>query len=204
MTSKLRLPDLKGIGIESISDADADLASFLSDCIPLHLLLFSINWDANSWIGIKSEFYIDLLLKAVSKVTKEVYFWCFDFSAKDLEQIIKAAHNSERLVFRFCCIHCSPGFGLCINLYNYNTKFLSFECWGSTEYKERTTDWKTDPSCFENIVDAIKNSGLKDSLQKVSIGLNQTLSKEKVQELFNNKGMSQITVTEEVQNPLSS
>ena len=53
-------------------------------------------------------------------------------------------------------------------------------------------------------MDAIKNSGLKDSLQKVSIGLNQTLSKEKVQELFNNKGMSQITVTEEVQNPLSS
>ena len=203
MTSKLKLPDLKGIRIESISDADADLTSFLSDCIPLHLLLFSINWDVNSWIGIKSEFYIDLLLKAVSKVTKEVYFWCFDFSAKDLEQIIKAAHNSERLVFRFCCIHCSPNldFG---STYNYNTKFLSFECWGSTAYKERTTDWKTDPSCFENIVDAIKNSGLKDSLQKVSIGLNQTLSKEKVQELFNNKGMSQITVTEEVQNPLSS
>ena len=68
----------------------------------------------------------------------------------------------------------------------------------------RTTDWKTDPSCFENIVDAIKNSGLKDSLQKVSIDYNQTLSKEKVQELFNSKGMSHITVTEENQIPLSS
>ena len=203
MTSKLRLPDLKGIGIDNISDADADLASFLGDCIPLQLLLFSINWNANSYIGIKSEFYIDLLLKAVSKVTKEVYLRCFDFSAKDLEQIIKAAHNSERLVFRSCCIHCSQDLDFASTC-NYNTKFLSFEYWGSTELKERTTDWKTDPSCFESIVDAIKNSGLKDSLQKVSIGNNQTLSKGKVQELFNSKGMSHITVTEEDQIPLSS
>ena len=197
------MSDLNGIQLNYISKADADLASFLSDCTPAHLCLLAANWYSNNNAGIKSEFYINSLSKAVSKVTKEVYFWCFDFSTINLEQIIKTAHNSERLVFRFCCIHCSPDldFG---STCDYNTKFLSFECWGQTDYIVRMSEWKTDPSCFENIVDAIKNSGLKDSLQKVSIGYNQTLSKEKVQELFNSKGMSHITVTEENQIPLST
>ena len=197
------MPDLNKIQINYISDADANIASFLNDCTPAHLRLLAVNWYSNNNTGIKSEFYINSLLKAVSKVTKEVYFWCFDFSTINLEQIIKAAHNSERLVFRFCCIHCSTDLDFEL-ICEYNTKFLSFECWGQTDNMVRTTDWKTDPSCFENIVDAIKNSDLKDSLQKVSIDYNQTLSKEKVQELFNSKGMSHITVTEENQIPLSS
>ena len=57
-----------------------------------------------------------------------------------------------------------------------------------------TTDWKTDPSCFSNIVDAIKNSGLRHSLTKLDISDNQTLNEGVVRKLLNANGMTNISV----------
>ena len=203
VTSRLRLPDLKGIRIDKISDTDADLASFLSDCTPTSLKLLAVNCSINSYTGIKSKFYVDLFSQAAARTTKEVYFNCIDFSAEDLQTVVRAAHNAERIVLSFCCIHCSSGLDFGVDL-SYNTKFLSFQEWGYTRFKERTTDWIADPSKFSLIVDAISKSGLKNSLEKLSISLNQTLSVSKVQEELSAKGMSHISVVEEDPNPFSS
>ena len=203
VTSKFRLPDLNGIRIEWISDnEDADLASFLSDYTPSQLRLLTINFCFNSYNSIKSKFYIYSFSKAVAKTTKEVYFTWIDFSAEDLQTVIRAARNAERIVFYFCCIHCSPDLDFGADL-SYNTKFLGFQQWGDMDIEERTTDWKEDPSCFSLIVDAIGSSGLKSSLLKVDIAYNMTLSKSKVQEEFNAKDMPHISVVEEFVNPLS-
>ena len=203
VTSRLRLPDLNRIRIDNISDADRDLASFLTNCTPVNLKLLTVNWDSNSNIGIKSKFYVDAFSGAAARTTKEVYFNCIDFSAKDLQTVIRAACNVERIVFNFCCIHCSSGLDFGADL-SYSTKFLSFQGWGSTKTKERTTYWKDDPSKFSLIVDSIGNSGLKTSLQKLSIAYNHTLSVSKVQDELNAKGMSHISVVQENVFPLTS
>ena len=192
VASRLRLPNLYWIWIDYISDADADLASFLSDCIPSSLHLFTINYHSISNIGIKSKFYVKAFSEVARRTTKEVFFYCIDFSAKDLQTVVRSACNSERIVFSFCCIHCSLGLDFGADL-SYNTKYLSFQSWGSMS-TERTTDWKVDPSKFSLIVDAICSSGLKTSLQKISIAYNETLSVTKIQEEMNIKGMSHISV----------
>ena len=200
--SKLRLPDLNGIQINYISDADADLASFLSYCTPARLKRLCINFYSNRIIRIKSKFYVDAFLKATRRTAKQVYFTCIDFSAEDLQTFFRAAHNTERIVFDFCWIHCSLGLDFGSDL-SYNTKFLSFQHWGNAN-AVRTTDWKADPSKFSLIVDAIASSGLKTSLEKLSIYYNPTLSTSKVQKELNAKGMSHISVVHEFTSPYSS
>ena len=76
-----------------------------------------------------------------------------------------------------------------------------FDC-GDTRYKERKSDWKSTPSCFKNIVEAISKSGLKDSLQQVDIYGNQTLKKDVLQAMFNELGMYHISVVEDFPSPI--
>ena len=203
VTSKLRLPDLKGIRIERISDSDTDLARFLSDCIPTSLYLLAVNCWAKNYIKIKSKFYIDSFSEAARRTTKEVYFQCIDFSAEDLQTVVRAAHNAERIVFRQCCINSSSRFDFGADL-SYNTKFLSFQWWGNTSCEEKAMDWDAEPLGFSLILDAIGSSGLRASLQKLSFAFNETLSVPKVQEELNAKGMSHIFVVQESPFPLSS
>ena len=203
ISSKLKLPDLNKVQIDYISDADVDLASFLTDCTPANLHLLAVNCWAYSDFGIKSKFYVDSFSKTVRRTTNEIYLSGIDFSAEDLQTVIRAVRNVERILLHYCCIHCSSGLDFGADL-SYNTKFLSFQGWGSKYVKARTTDWKTDPSKFSLIVDAISSSGLRASLERLNIYSNQTLSASKVQKELNEKGMPHISVVEEHSYPLSS
>ena len=186
-TSNLRLPEIKRIRIENISDSDTNLSSFFENCTPNQLKFLSINYTTTSIILIKSKICIKSLSKAVVAVTKEIYIRLYEFSAADLQQFVRAACNAERIVFQRCSVHCSPSLDFGSDL-KYNTKFLSFQVWGNIDYKELTTDWISDPSCFSHIVDAIGCSGLRRSLSKLSICSNQTLDKTKMQVLPECKG----------------
>ena len=201
VASRLRMPDLKGIRIDKITDSNADLASFLSNCTPARLRLFVINWSINNFTAIKSNFYVGAFSSTARRTTKEVYFFCIDFSSKDLQTVIKAAHNSERIVFNMCWIHCSSDLDFGTDL-RYNTKLLSFQHWGNMN-KGWATDWNVEPFCFSLVVDAIGRSGLRTSLEKLSIYDNHTLSAFKVQEELNSKFMSHISVVEENPEPLT-
>ena len=93
---------MNGIQIDHISDTETDLNNFLGDCTPTQIKVLCFNWYANSLTGILGKFYVNSLSKVVAAATKEVYFRCIDFSAEDLQTIVKAACNTERLIFRFC------------------------------------------------------------------------------------------------------
>ena len=196
MDSKLRLPDIKWINIIKISDSDTDLVNSFLNWTPNHLIIFFIQHNSPAGSPIKYKLDINSLSKAVTAVTREVFISCFEFSAEDLQQLIRAACNAERIVFYLWSVHCSFAldFGAKIK---YNTNYLGFQNWGSTDIIELSTDWKTDPSCFSNIVDAIGSSGLRQSLSKLNIYKNQTLKKKEVKELLNAKGMKRIKVVEE-------
>ena len=71
---------------------------------------------------------------------------------------------------------------------------MGFAYCGSTDYKDRKSDWITTPSCFKNIVEAISKSGLRDSLEQVDISWNDTLKKDEVQAMFNELEMTYISV----------
>ena len=196
VASKLRLPDIKRIQIINISNSETDLVNSFLNWTPDRLKILCIKTSSPSGTPIKYRLNINSLSKAVAAVTREVFISSFEFSAADLQQFIKAAWNSERIVIYYCSVHCSSelDFGATIE---YKTNYLGFDYWGSTYNKELTTDWKDDPSCFSNIVDAISSSGLKNSLTKLGIYENQTLKKKKVQELLNVNGMEHIKVVEE-------
>ena len=203
IASRIRLPNLNGIRVDYILNKNADLASFLSDCTPARLKLLAFNHFTIGFEGIKSKFYVDAFSEAAASTTKEVYFKCINFSSEDLQTVVRAARNAERIVFCNCSIHCSSGLDFGAEL-SYNTKFLNFQFWGTTKWRQRKTDWKADPSKFSLIVDAIGSSGLRASLERLSIAYNQTLSASKLQEELNAKGMSHISVVLEYVSPLSS
>ena len=191
--SKLKLPNIRKIKIGCISDGNKELNSFFQNWVPSKLDLLSVNYICNTSTGIKMDFYIDSISKAIKSVQKEVYLRCFEIKEPELEQIIKSASNWERLIFCFSDIHCSKklDFG---GSAKYKTKFLSFANCGDIDFEERNSDWKSTPSCFKNIVEAISKSGLRDSLEQVDIFWNSTLNKNEVQAMFNELGMSHISV----------
>ena len=195
MTSKLKLPDLDWIQIDDISDEDADLAYFLSECTPSRIKALLVNSYWKDFTGIKSKFYIDAFSETAARTVNKVFFKCIDFSAEDLQTIVRAAHYAEEIIFCNCCIHCSSGLDFGKDL-KYNTNFLSFQGWGDTKSEERTTDWKKDPSNFSLIVDAICSSGLRVSLQNLDISHNETLSASIVHAEFVAKGIHNISIAE--------
>ena len=194
-SSKLKLPNIRKIKIDYISDRDKELNLFLQNWVPSKIELLLVNFYRNTSAGIKMDFYVDSISKAIRSVTKEIFFECIEIKESELEQIIKSASNWERLILRFSDIHCSKNLDFGVSA-KYKIKFLSFAFCGSTDYSERKSDWKLIPSSFKNIVEAISKSGLKDSLEEIDIDENQTLNKDEVQAMFNELKMSHISVVE--------
>ena len=129
-----------------------------------------------------------------------MYFCSMDFSGKSFEQIVKASYNWERLTFWFSTIHLPETLDFRIDT-NYKIKHLSFQDSGNTYWTILKTDWMTDPTAFSKIVNAISESGLKESLKEINIQKNKTLNKENLQQEFNDKGMSHISIIEEKLDP---
>ena len=201
VSSKLRLPNIRKIKIDHISDGNKELNSFFQNWVPSKIDLLWVNRNRNTPTGIKMDFYIDSISKSIKSVEKEIYLTWFEIKEPELEQIIKSASNWERLIFRYSDIHCSKKLDFSVSD-KYKIKFLSFTFCGYTGSKDRKTDWITTPSSFKNIVEAISKSGLKDSLEKVDIYWNDTLKKDVVQAMFNELGMSHISVVEEGPAPI--
>ena len=200
--SKVRLPEIKMIKLDQVGNSDLDYNAFFENWFPPKLQLFCLNCPRYDATAIKAEFYINSLWKAVSSVTKEVFIDCFEFSETELEQIIKSASNAERVVLNYWDIRCSTvlDFGSDIK---YKIKHLSFEQWGYNQDFYRTTDWKLNPSCFENIINAISKCELKSSLEEINIYGNSTLDIGNVKELFVAKGMSNIIFLDSMTGPLA-
>ena len=194
----MKLPNFKRLVINNILENDSDLASFLSNSVPNKLDLF---WLNNTYISdeisIKIDFYIDSLWEAIKGVSKEIYIENLEVGEKDLEKIIKASCNWERLVIRWSDILCSSALDFSTDS-DYKTKSLSFYNWGNSD---RKSSWLTDSSLFENIVEGIGKSGLKDSLQTVDIE-GCGLDKSKVQEMFTKHGMTNVSVVEDGEYPM--
>ena len=186
--------------INKISDSNSDLASFLSNSVPNKLDFFWMNrCYISGAIPTKIDFYIDSLCEAIKWVSKEIYFENLIVGEKDLEKIVKSSCNWERLVIEFSDILCSSALDFSSDS-DYKTKSLSFYNWGESSY--RKSSWLNDSSLFENIVEGIGKSGLKQSLQTVNIS-GWELDESKVQEMFTKHGMTNVSVVDDGKLPIT-
>ena len=140
-SSNLKLPNIRKIRIDCISDGNKELNSFFQNWVPSKLDLLSVNYWSNTLSGIKMDFYIDSISKIIKSVEKEIYLTCFEIKEPELEQIIKSASNWERLILCCCDIHCSKK--LDFGVYEKcKIKFLSFVTCGYTKKIENQTGLK--------------------------------------------------------------
>ena len=98
-TSKALIPQLKRIWISRLNGSDSNLNLFLSNWVPQNLTFLNINYPYIDWHKTtKMSFYLNSLTTSLKKVTKEVFLELFEMSESDLETVVKASCNSERLV----------------------------------------------------------------------------------------------------------
>jgi len=100
---KCKLSEIKNLHICHLMEGVPSLNPFLIECMPACLSTLSVNNDCtnvnanadSSCIGLKS---------AISKVTNEVFLNSLKMSGSTFENIVKAASNSDRLIFSLCTI----------------------------------------------------------------------------------------------------
>lgn len=162
--NKLKLPNLKKLEFNWVKEKDEYLNSFLSDCWPQSLQIFSFNDRSTFHISLSS--YIPSLSKCLPAVTTQVYFVYTDIeSSGDLSTLVKASRNSLNLVVRSCEVHTDDkcNFGE----EEYNTKSISFGHYlGENICKWNGTDR------FKNIIEGISKSNFKKRLE--TIGINES------------------------------
>ena len=98
-TSKALIPQLKRIWISRLNGSDSNLNLFLSNWVPQNLTFLNINYPYIDWHKTtKMSFYLNSLTASLKKVTKEIFLELFEMGESDLETVVKASCNSERLV----------------------------------------------------------------------------------------------------------
>ena len=119
----------------------------------------------------------------------EVFIRCFDLSTTDFQEIVKASWKTKKLIFRACNIPCSKALNFATDS-TYDTNFISFDYWGD---HSRTSDFKSDPTLFENIVEGFGRCGLKFSLETVDVR-GCKLEFALIKQMFEKHGMSNVKI----------
>ena len=125
-TSKVLIPRLKKIKISCINNSDSNLNLFLSNWVPQNLTFLNINYCYNDYNTIKMSFYLNSLTTSLKKVTKEIYLGLFEMNESDLEAVVKASCNSERLVLYWCDLKWSRSMDFkCSSAYKITAKMFN-------------------------------------------------------------------------------
>jgi hypothetical protein len=184
------LPDIKRVRIQYMNnDSDASVRDFLDSCLPDSLQSLTINYYTST--RIKASFYLPSIQTAFKKTTKENYICYFDCSKEEFEEIVKASHNTDRLVMNGLKMDSEQEFDF--GGPDYKTSFLSLMYCGHSSYGN---SWGSHEHRFENIVKGIKNCGLKDSLKTIDV-YECEIGKAKASEILSKHGLGAITVVDD-------
>ena len=125
-TSKAQIPQIKRIAISYLKDSDSNLNLFLSKWVPQNFTFLSINYPSILWSKhIKMSFYLSSLTTCIKKVTKEIFLYSFEMDESDLEAVVKASCNSERLVLSYCNLKWSRQMNFkCSSTYKITANYL--------------------------------------------------------------------------------
>ena len=126
-TSKALIPQLKRIWISHLNGSNSNLNLFLSNWVPRNLTYLAINYPFIDWRKpTKMSFYLSSLTTCLKKVTKEIFLELFEMDESDLEAVVKASYNWERLVLCECDLKWSrPMDFKCSSTYKITAKIFN-------------------------------------------------------------------------------
>ena len=126
-TTKAKIPQIKRIWITNLKGSESNLNLFLSNWVPLNLIFLNINYPYIDWTKpTKMSFYLNSLTTCLKKVTKEIFLKVFSMNESDLETVVKASCNSERLVLYGCDLKWSRPMNFkCSPIYKITTKMFN-------------------------------------------------------------------------------
>ena len=179
----LKLPDIKRVFFEYITENNADLLYFLKHSASSNTKIFVFGYRSSALV--KIDYYLDGLDTALKGVTKESYIYYWIHSKQSLERIFKASSNSSRLIIGNSKLDWDNDFDF--SGPNYNTTYLGFFQWGNYHGK----NWSANPENLGRIIKATSLCSMKDSLQTLSI-CNCGVSVEKAKELLSTYGMPNV------------
>mmetsp|Transcript_2630 Transcript_2630/g.2227 ORF Transcript_2630/g.2227 Transcript_2630/m.2227 type:complete len:211 (-) Transcript_2630:28-660(-) len=191
------LPYIKRVRIDNIDKVVCESINiFLTSCIPVTLPLLCLNRVTRRLLNGSN--LINGICKASPSVTREIFLHFMEFSAEEIQRIVRSATKTHRLVFSSCKLNTNDHM-------DFNTNsvltYLSFDCCGYDD--SVSMKWDEYPERFENIVKAISKSNLKDSLTIINI-CNCDISVSKVEEQLSKYNISHINVVEQTDEPLEN
>ena len=127
-TSKALIPQLKkDITISYLNGSVSNLNLFLSNWVPQNLTFLSINYPLiDGSKPTKMSFYLSSLTTCLKKVTKEIFLQLFEIGESDLETVVKASCNSERLILNYWDLKWSRSMDFrCSSTYKITTKIFN-------------------------------------------------------------------------------
>ena len=161
--SWIKLPAIKKFKIENLTANDENLKCLLKNSCPPKLNFLCLN---PSYKGepTKLKCYIDDLIEWCEVTTDQIYLNNFEINSEDLSTIIKSSSQCDTLIIKKSIIHVSDDLDFSLD-YDYNISNLSFDNCG----REDRSSWKKKRTELISILKSIANSGLKDSLEKISL-----------------------------------
>ena len=179
----VKLPDIKRVFFEWITETNADLFHFLKHSAPNKTKIFVFGYSMSALTKIDN--YLDGLDIALKGATKEVYIYQWIHSKKSLEKIFKASSNSSRLLICHSKLDWDNDFDF--SGPEYSTTYLSFYAWGNCH----GDNWSGNPEKLGRIIKAISLCSMKDSLLTLNVyGCGVTI--EKTKELLSTYGMPNV------------
>ena len=107
---------------------------------------------------------MEVLAQCLPKVRNEVYLHKKTMDYDDLSKIVKSCTQAERLILNYCKIK-PTGFLDFRTEDLYKINFLSFRWSGDSD----SSNWKKYVDDYRNLIEAIRQSGLKDSVRTIDV-----------------------------------
>ncbi|CAI2362312.1 unnamed protein product [Moneuplotes crassus] len=159
---RIRLPSIKKVDIQYPSSFDSILRDFMMYSFPISCRLFLFNLSYDGWP--KMSYYRAAFKDCLPRVSKEIYFYYVDASQRDFEEILSSSCIAERLVVYWSKVDTSGKLKLKIPS-ECNLEYISLQYTGLSGYSE----WRTYKNRIENIISAIKDTQLSDSLRTLNV-----------------------------------
>ena len=175
--SKLKIPQLNKIVLDSVPEDWEEVRSFLSNSIStLNYFLFNTDWK----IELSASKYLESLKVVSNKTSSKIFADKTNFSPDEFRELVCAAKGAKGLCFQCDIIPLDElvDFG---NMEGSKLEYLGFAYSGGRSY----SNWKANPMRFENLVASIaKSQGFKNTLKTLNI-YGWEITKEKAQEVLN-------------------
>lgn len=193
---RLRLPDIRRFEIQNFKQNEfSELLKNLAYCLPKQLKIFVFNFVYINNNRLKVSDCFDFIFNALRICSTHSYLSALNLNNRELEDIVTIS-QWEHLTFHLCKLASEEEFDFCRSA-AYTTKTLSFQNCG----QEGLSNWKKYPHRLTNILKAIKNSGLKDSLKELWIDWHCGLTIQEAQEMVNQHGLRHIKVKDRAPGP---